>query len=70
MKTSILFYRECLKRLIKFIPEPDDFKALIANLRSSYDLFLRQDGQQKLKYVSIDGTLTGCLNEVRGVFLE
>jgi hypothetical protein len=41
-----------------------DLAHFLANVRASYDIWLREGGIDKLTYVSVQGTLTGAINEV------
>ena len=36
----------------------------LANIRASYDIWLRENGIAKLKYASVQGTLASAISEV------
>jgi hypothetical protein len=42
----------------------NDLADFLANIRASYDFWLREGGIAKLTYASVQGTLTGAINEV------
>lgn len=42
-----------------------DIYQILFHLRIVYDLFLEQPGDAKLKAISKQGTIEGCLKEVR-----
>lgn len=48
----------------EYIPIPDHLMVMLTELRAAYDSFLGQQGKAKLRAVSYEGTLTGCLTEV------
>lgn len=49
----------------EYIPSTDHFVGMVIETRAVYHDYLRQSGIAKLKSVSKEGTLKGCLTEVR-----
>lgn len=49
----------------EYIPSTDHFVGMVIETRAVYHDYLRQPGIAKLKSVSKEGTLKGCLTEVR-----
>ena len=41
-----------------------DLADFLANIRASYDIWLREGGIAKLTYASVKGTLSGAISEV------
>lgn len=42
----------------------EDLYAILVRLRAEYSIFLEQPGNAKLKRISKQGTIEGCLKEV------
>lgn len=48
-----------------YIPFVNDLADFLANIRASYDIWLREGGVAKLTTASLQGTLSGAIVEVR-----
>lgn len=55
-----------MKAIKEFIPSSTNIHTFITKLRGGYNTFLGKSGQleQKMKKISLSGTLSECLNEV------
>ena len=50
--------------LKKFVADADELMAILVHTRAIYDDYLRNLDPYKLKSLSLQKTLTGCLTEV------
>ena len=58
-------FRECFKRLKKFLTPPNEVVVMLSSLRSVYGDYLAAPVLPfKMKSVSCEGTLNGCITEV------
>ena len=58
-------FRDCFKSLKRFLTSPNDVVVMMSNLRSVYAEYLTLPVLPvKMKSVSCEGTLMGCITEV------
>ena len=57
-------YRNFLRAVESYIMFEHDLADFLANIRASYDIWLREGGIAKLTYASVQGTLSGAISEV------
>jgi hypothetical protein len=60
----LLTCRSFLCSVESYIMSEHDLGDFLANVRASYDIWLREGGIAKLTHASVQGTLTGAINEV------
>ena len=63
-KLLLLTYRSFLRTVESHIMFEHDLADFLANIRASYDIWLREGGIAKLTYASVQGTLAGAISEV------
>ena len=56
--------RSFLRAIESYIMFEHDLADFLANVRASYDIWLREGGIAKLTYASVQGTLASAISEV------
>ena len=60
----LLLIRNFLRSIESYFMFDHDLADFLANIRASYDIWLREGGIAKLTYASVQGTLAGAISEV------
>ena len=63
-KLLLCTYRNFLRAVESYIMFEHDLADFLANIRASYDIWLREGGIAKLTNASVQGTLSGAISEV------